>query len=188
MAIAAMSQYANTIGMPFSSGIITAMMDDASDGIMDGKMGSTPISMNGMGGMMSGGMMSSTAGTSDLANAMNAFIVSAQNKSGLTSTDMNALYTQLNASTGQLQGAGGASVNGMVSGTAVMGPVSGGAVKAFAITNGIMGAQLASGPTDTHGNFTLPIGAYSGSVMLQISGGTYTDLATGATMTMFSVM
>jgi hypothetical protein len=186
MAIAAMSQYANTIGMPFSSGIITAMMDDASDGIMDGKMGSTPISMNGMGGMMSGGMMSSTAGTSDLANAMNAFIVSAQNKSGLTSTDMNALYTQLNASTGQLQGAGGASVNGMVSGTAVMGPVSGGAVKAFAITNGIMGAQLASGPTDTHGNFTLPIGAYSGSVMLQISGGTYTDLATGATMTMFS--
>jgi hypothetical protein len=74
----------------------------------------------------------------------------------------------------------------MVSGTAVMGPVSNGTVKAFAITNGTMGAQLASGPTDTQGNFTMPVGAYTEPVLLQMSGGTYTDLATGATMTMYS--
>jgi hypothetical protein len=184
MAIAAMSQYANSIAMPFSSGIITAMMNDASDGVMDGKMGSTSIGMGG--GMMGGTMMQATAGTSGLATAMNAFIGSAQNKSGLTTGNMNALYTQLNGSTGQLQGAGGGTVNGMVSGTAVMGPFSGGAVTAFAISNGAMGAQLASGPTDAQGNFTMSIGAYAGSVMLQISGGTYTDLATGTTMTMFS--
>jgi hypothetical protein len=183
MAIAAMSQYANSIGMPFSSGIITAMMNDASDGVMDGKMGSTTIGMGG--GMMGGTMMQATAGTTGLATAMNAFIVSAQNKSGLNTAAMNALYTQVNGSTGQL-GTGGATVNGMVSGTAVMGPVSGGAVVAFAISNGVMGAQLASGPTDAQGNFTMPIGTYAGSVMLQISGGTYTDLATDTTMTMFS--
>lgn len=187
MSVAAMSQYAATLGMPFSSGMITAMMDDASDGTMNGMMGSTPISMSGMGGMMGGGMMSSTAGTSGLATAMTTFITNTSvNKSGLTTTDMQTLINQLNTSTGQLQGAGGASVNGMVSGTAVMGPVSGGAVVAFAVNNGIMGAQLASGPTDTHGNFAMPIGAYTGPVMLQISGGTYTDLATGTTMTMFS--
>ena len=108
MAIAAMSQYANALGMPFSSGIITAMMDDASDGIMDGMMGSTPISMNGMGGMMGGGMMGgnmqSTAGTSSLATAMTTFINNGSvNKSGLTTTDMNALIMKLNRSNGTIQ-------------------------------------------------------------------------------------
>ncbi len=184
MTIAAMSQYANSIGMPFSSGIITAMMNDASDGVMDGKMGSTSIGMGG--GMMGGTMMQATAGTTGLATAMNAFINNLSvNKSGLNAAAMSTLFTQLNTSTGQL-GTGGSTVNGMVSGTAVMGPFSGGAVTAFAISNGIMGAQLASGPTDAQGNFTMSIGAYAGSVMLQISGGTYTDLATGTTMTMFS--
>jgi hypothetical protein len=185
MAIAAMSQYANSIGMPFSSGIITAMMNDASDGVMDGKMGSTSIGMGG--GMMGGTMMQATAGTTGLATAMNAFINNLSvNKSGLNTAAMNVLYARLNGSGGQLQGAGGATVNGMVSGTAVMGPFSGGAVTAFAISSGVMGAQLASGPTDAQGNFTMSIGTYAGSVMLQISGGTYKDLATGTTMTMFS--
>jgi hypothetical protein len=185
MAIAAMSQYAATIGMPFSSGIITAMMNDASDGFLDGKMGNTSVMMGG--GMAGGTVMQAVAGTSGLATAMNAFINNTSvNKSGLTTTDMNTLYNQLNNSTGQLQGAGGASVSGMVSGTAFMGPVNSGAVKAFAVTNGVMGAQLASGPTDINGNFTLQIGSYSGSVMLQISGGTYTDLSVGTAMTMFT--
>lgn len=38
MAMAAMSQYAKNIGMPHSSGMVTAMMNDASDGRMDGMM------------------------------------------------------------------------------------------------------------------------------------------------------
>jgi hypothetical protein len=187
MAIAAMSQYAKNLVMPFSSGIVTAMMNDASDGVMDGMMGSTPISMSGMGGMMGGGNMLSTAGTSSLATAMTTFMSNTSvNHSGVNAAAMSALIAQLNTSTGQLTGAVGASVNGMVSGTAVMGPVSSGTIKAFAITNGAMGAQLASGPTDTQGNFTMPVGAYTGPVLLQMSGGTYTDLATGATMTMYS--
>ena len=103
MTLAAMSQYAKTIGMmTSSSGIVTAMMDDASDGVMDGKMGSMPISMAGMGGMMGGGMMQATAGTSGLSNAMSAFIGSAMNRSGVKAADMQALMDKLAASNGQI--------------------------------------------------------------------------------------
>ena len=82
MSIAAMSQYAKTIGMTVSSsGIVTAMMDDASDGVMDGMMGTASIRMGG--GMMSGTMMQATAGTTGLATAMTTFVGSAMNKSGV---------------------------------------------------------------------------------------------------------
>jgi len=105
MTIAAMSQYAHSIGMPVSSGIITAMMDDASDGIMDGMMGGNPISMTGMGGM-GGGMMSSmtsTAGTVGLANAMTTFITGTVNKSGLDTLAMQTLISKLTNSGGTIQ-------------------------------------------------------------------------------------
>ena len=74
----------------------------------------------------------------------------------------------------------------MISGTAVKGPVNGAIVAAFAISNGLMGAQIGTGTTNEQGNFTIPIGAYSGPVMLRMSGGTYTDEATGTSMTMQS--
>ena len=100
--IAAMTQYAKTIGMTTSSsGIVTAMMKDASDGIMNGMMGSTAISMAGMGGMM-GGSMQATAGTSGLATAMSQFIGSAMNKSGVQMTDMQALINKLSSAGGAI--------------------------------------------------------------------------------------
>jgi hypothetical protein len=107
MTIAAISQEASTLGMPHSSGMVTAMMKDASDGIMDGKMGSTMISMSGMGGggMMMGNMQS-TAGTSGLATALSTFINNVTvNKSGLTTadTDLQTLITKLNGSNGTIQ-------------------------------------------------------------------------------------
>ena len=48
------------------------MMNDASDGAMNGMMGNTQIMMGGMGGMMGTGNnpLSSSAGTSGLASAM----------------------------------------------------------------------------------------------------------------------
>ncbi len=55
---------------------------------------------------------------------------------------------------------------------------------AYGITNGVMGTQVASGTTDSQGNFSMTMGAYTGPVMLQMSGGSYIDEATGATMTM----
>jgi hypothetical protein len=183
MTIAAMSQYAATLGMPHSSGVITAMMDDVLDGVLDGKMGGTSISMSGMGGMMGGGMMQANAGTSGLSNAMTQFMTSAMNKSGVTVSDMQPLINQLGGSSGTLPGVSGTG-GGTVSGTAIYGPMSGGTMTAFAVTGGAMGAQLGSTTTDAHGNFTVSIGSYAGPVMLQMGGGTYTDDATGTTMTM----
>jgi len=103
MVLAAMSQYANTIGMPFSSGMVTAMMNDASDGIMNGMMGNTQIMMGDMGGMMGNNPLSANAGTSDLASAMTAFMGSSMNKSGLTIADMQSLHNRMSTSDGQIQ-------------------------------------------------------------------------------------
>jgi hypothetical protein len=101
MTIAAICQYANDIGMPNSSGMVTAMMDDASDGHMNGMVGNTQIGMGG--GMMGGNMMSSTAGTSGLAGAMVEFIQSTMNKSGATVQDMQTLINKLQSSNGLIQ-------------------------------------------------------------------------------------
>jgi hypothetical protein len=103
MTMAAMSKYANMIGMPITSGMVTAMMDDASDGIMNGMMGGTRIGMGGMGGMMGGTMMQSNAGTAGLANAMTSFMLSAQNRSGLIMQDMQSLIDKLAAANGVIQ-------------------------------------------------------------------------------------
>ncbi len=103
MAIAGMSQYAHTVGMPSSSGIVTAMMDDASDGVLNGMMGTTPISMAGMGGMMGGTTMQPTAGTTSLATAMSQFIASTSNRSGVPMSDVQPLVDKLSGSSGALQ-------------------------------------------------------------------------------------
>jgi hypothetical protein len=102
MLLGAMSQQAYNFGMVVSSsGMITAMTNDASDGIMDGMMGGTEIDMTGMGGMMGGmmggNMMKHTAGTSDLAAAMATFVSNPMNRSGVTDvSEMQAVMDQLN--------------------------------------------------------------------------------------------
>ena len=103
--LAAMSEYAHSIGMPVSSGIVTAMMNDAADGVMNGMMGNTQIVMGGMGGMMGTGTnpLATGAGTSGLASAMTAFMGSAMNRSGLIVADMQALMNKMNTSSGQIQ-------------------------------------------------------------------------------------
>jgi len=101
--LAAMSEYAHSIGMPVSSGIVTAMMNDAADGVMNGMMGSTQITMAGMGGMMGNSQLSTTAGTSGLATAMTAFMGSTMNRSGLTVADMQTLMNRMSTAGGQIQ-------------------------------------------------------------------------------------
>lgn len=178
MVLAAISQYAQTQSMTSSSAMVTAMMNDASDGVMDGKAGSTAVQMGGMAG---GTPLPTTAGTSDLGAAMNTFMISARNKSGITTV---SLVTKLNGATGQMLGSSPGMVNATLSGTVFNGPMSKATVKAFAINNGTVGAQIASVGTDGQGNYTLPLGSYTGPVMLQMSGGVYTDEATGTNMTM----
>lgn len=76
------------------------------------------------------------------------------------------------------------SAQGTMSGNVIKGPVSGATVKAFAVSGGATGAQISSAVTDPNGGFAMPMGNYAGPVMLQMSGGTYTDEATGILMTM----
>ncbi len=178
MALAAMSKSAQFLGLASSSAMVTAMMSDAADGMMDGKAGSTTVQMGGMSGGM---MMPSTAGTSGLAASMNAFMNSTQNKSGVTTV---ALMNKLMGAGGQIMGAGPGVTSATVSGTVFNGPIRSATVTAFAVNNGMPGAQIASTAADDQGHFSMALGNYSGPVMLQTSGGVYTDEATGATMTM----
>lgn len=181
MTLAAMSQYAQqTLGLSSSSSMVTAMMNDATDGVLNGKAGSTPVQMGGMGGGM---MLPPSAGTSGMGAAMNAFMNSPKNKSGVTTPD---LVNKLNGASGSIAGAVQLPVtmNATVSGTAFNGPVSKATVVAFAVNNGAMGAQIASVATDSQGNFSLPLGSYTGALMLQMSGASYTDEATRTSMTM----
>ena len=87
-----MSQYADMQGVINSSDFINNMMDDASDGHMDGMMGASQVMMGG--GMMGGGnsIMPPDAGTMGLADAMIEFVNSPMNQSGATFQDMQAAY------------------------------------------------------------------------------------------------
>ena len=178
MALAAMSEYAQTLGQDSSSAMVTALINDAADAIMDGKAGSMPVQMGGMPGGMT---MPSNAGTSALGAAMNAFMHSAQNKSGVMTV---ALMGKLNGASGQIMGAGAGMTSAKVSGTAFNGPMSRATVTAFAVNGGVPGVQIASTATDGQGRFSMTLGGYSGPVMLQLSGGTYMDEATQTPMTM----
>jgi hypothetical protein len=117
MALAAMSQYAKGVGMSSSSGFVTAMMNDAADGVIDGKASGTQVIMGGGmsvggtattgGGMMGAGatgssMMQPDAGRTGLSTAMTDFMNSSLNRSGVPAASMTTLMQQLRGSTGQL--------------------------------------------------------------------------------------
>ncbi len=101
IALAAMSQLAKSLNMANSSALASALMSDASDGLMDGKKGAIQISMS-MGGMMGNAAMASNAGTSGLAAAMTNFMNSPANKSGLTATDIAVMAQKLSISNGKI--------------------------------------------------------------------------------------
>lgn len=178
MTLAAMSKYAQTQGMSSSSAMVTALMNDATDGVLNGMAGSMPVQMGGMAG---GVPLPASAGASGMGAAMGAFMGSAQNRSGVTTT---ALMNRLNGTSGQVPGGVVPTMNATVSGTAFNGTVTSGTMMAFAVNNGVMGAQIASAAVDSQGNFTLPMGSYTGGVMLQMSGATYIDEASKTSMTM----
>jgi hypothetical protein len=185
MTLAAMSQQAKSQGMSSSSAMVTAMMNDASDSIMDGMMAGSSVMMGGMGMSTP---IPAAAGTSGMASAMSAFMTSVQNHSGVNASNnagLQNLMTQLNGSNGQMMGTGPV-VNGRMSGKVFNGTMSQGTVTAYAVSNGTMGAQIASTAVNAQGAFTISLGTYAGPVMLRMSAGKYTDEATGTSMTMGS--
>jgi hypothetical protein len=182
MALGAMSQYAQTQGMSSSSAMVTAMMSDATDGVMDGMMSGSAVMMGGMNMSMA---LPSTAATTGLATAMSAFVNSGQNHSGVAVATLQPLMNQLNGSNGQMMSGGtGTAPASKVSGTVFNGQMSQGMVTAYQVTSGTRGAQIASTAMDPLGEFSMSLGSYGGPMMLQVTGGRFTDEATGTTMNM----
>jgi hypothetical protein len=74
-----------------------------------------------------------------------------------------------------------------VSGSVVKGPVDKSDVCFYQLTGGVKGAQIACVKTDATGAYTAQL-AYVGDVLVEASGGTYTDEATGASATLSEPM
>ncbi len=66
-----------------------------------------------------------------------------------------------------------------LSGIASKGPVASATVTAYSVLNGAKSAVLGSVLTDSIGGYSLDIGAYTGPVLIEVTGGTYKDEATG---------
>jgi hypothetical protein len=81
-------------------------------------------------------------------------------------------------------GGGGGAVATTVSGVASAGPIINGHVEIFAIdvATSHRGAQLATVTTDANGAYTAPLGTFTGPIEVEVTQGTYTDEATGATV------
>ncbi|MBU3738501.1 MAG: choice-of-anchor D domain-containing protein [Rhodoferax sp.] len=73
----------------------------------------------------------------------------------------------------------------VASGVVSKGPLAGSSVCAYAITNAARGALLGSCVTSgSDGAYSVDLGAYTGPVLFEATGGTYVDEATGATVTL----
>jgi hypothetical protein len=69
-----------------------------------------------------------------------------------------------------------------VSGVASKGLLSGATVTAYALSvSGVKGAALGSATTDATGAYSISLGSYTGAILIEASGGSYKDEATGAT-------
>lgn len=80
--MAGLAQRAQALGVR-TIDLIKALADDYSDGVLDGKNGSTPISIPKTGGVPV--PLTATTGLADLQTSINAFLSSSRNSSGLTS-------------------------------------------------------------------------------------------------------
>lgn len=66
-----------------------------------------------------------------------------------------------------------------LSGVVSIGPVSKAIVKAFKVIDGTKGPLLSNAITNTEGQYNLPLGTNLGPVLVEATGGSYTDPATG---------
>ncbi len=93
------------------------------------------------------------------------------------------------SSTGSTSGGSNTpTISTIISGVASKGPIAGGNVSIYAITNGQMGNLLASTTTGQDGSFTANMGSYTSAMLVQVTGGSYMDEATGKTVQMGSMV
>ena len=91
------------------------------------------------------------------------------------------------SSSGSGGGSGASTASTTIGGSVVDGIIVGATVQAYQINavNGTRGSQIGSATTtDNSGNYTLNLGTYTGPVLIEATGGSYTDWATGATVTL----
>lgn len=69
----------------------------------------------------------------------------------------------------------------ILSGMASKGPIIGGTVRVFAVRFGVedRSSPIGMGQTDDRGNYSIDIGNYQGPVLVEVSGGSYTDEVSG---------
>lgn len=80
-------------------------------------------------------------------------------------------------------GGGGNGAQKSITGVASKGPISGGTVVVYALAaDGTKGDLLGSATTGTDGSYSIDIGTYTGNVIVEVTGGTYKDEATGNTV------
>jgi len=76
-------------------------------------------------------------------------------------------------------GGGGGGDRSTISGLASKGPISGGTVTVFALNADGSKGNLGTATTGADGSYSVNIGSYTGNVLVEVTGGTYTDEATG---------
>ena len=82
---------------------------------------------------------------------------------------------------GSSGGSGSTPSTAVVSGSAIDGPIQNGTVTSYTVTAaGQKGSTLKSTNTDLNGNYSLSLN-YTGPVLLELTGGTYVDDASGST-------
>lgn len=69
-----------------------------------------------------------------------------------------------------------------INGFASKGPVADGTATAYAIANGAIGSALGTATTNTDGAYSISIENHTGPVLIEVTGGTYVDEATGETI------
>lgn len=100
MALAGMSQFALTVGATNSAAVVTSLVNDAADGVMDGRNGADPVRVT-VGGFVGSTALPGNAGSVALAVAMVRFAASTSNVSGLTGNDIAALAQRISGSGGK---------------------------------------------------------------------------------------
>ncbi len=70
----------------------------------------------------------------------------------------------------------------VINGLASKGPINTGTVKVFAVRNGVTdrSVPIAQGTTDANGNFNVDAGGFNGPVVVEVTGGSFTDEVSGA--------
>lgn len=96
-----------------------------------------------------------------------------------------SLVAALAACGGGSSGSSSPSAGNVLSGVVSKGPVNNSSVCAYSVTGATKGTALGRCvATNTNGTFSLDIGSYSGPVLLESSGGSYVDEATGGRVTL----